>query len=651
MSLKELCFKETRPREAQEDIDEEGEDLCNIEFSLGYGAMMLLTNTRLHMKRGKRYGLCGHNGCGKSTLMKAIVNGQVDGFPPPSELKTVYVEHDIQGDETTLTVEEFVVGRIQGDPDDRVNKQTRDDVVKVLASVGFTPEMLQKGVNALSGGWKMKVALARAMLMKADIYMLDEPTNHLDVENVKWIENYLNGLTDVTSMIVSHDSGFLDRVTTHIVHFEGNRKLKTYKGNLSEFVKKKPEAKVYYELSDEFVKFSLPKPGFLEGVKSKGKAILKMSNCYYTYPGSGNIPQVQDMSIQACLSSRVAVIGPNGAGKSTMIKLLTGELKPDRGNTWKHPNMRFAYVAQHAFHHLEKHLDKTPNEYIQWRYAGGEDKEGLLTENKMLTAEEKERMQAAQKIQTADGTIEQRVVEEILNRRKSKNAYEYEIKWVGMGTDKNSFLERDQLVEMGFEKMVNRFDEREALRLGTSGKALTAKEVEKALGNMGLEAEFATHNRIKGLSGGQKVKTVLAAAMWEDPHILVLDEPTNYLDRDSLGALAAAIREYEGGVIMISHNQEFTKALCTETWICEKGRLRREGEMFTEDTKLEDPNSMSTIGDGTEAPKVVSDSFGNAIKVTQKKKLTGKELKKYKKLKEARRKRGEEVSASEDEEW
>lgn len=159
--LREACFKETAPRESQEFEDEEGEDLCNIEFSLGYGAMMLLTNTRLHMKRGKRYGLCGHNGCGKSTLMKAIVNGQVDGFPPPDQLKTVYVEHDIQGDDSKFSVEDYVVSRIKEDKDPRVNTQSREEVVKVLASVGFTDEMLAKGVTQLSGGWKMKVALAR----------------------------------------------------------------------------------------------------------------------------------------------------------------------------------------------------------------------------------------------------------------------------------------------------------------------------------------------------------------------------------------------------------------------------------------------------------------------------------------------------------
>ena len=90
------CYKKCVPKETQEDEHDEGEDLCNCEFSLGYGAKILLNNTRLHLKRGKRYGVCGHNGCGKSTLMKAIANGQVENFPPPSQLKTVYVEHDIQ---------------------------------------------------------------------------------------------------------------------------------------------------------------------------------------------------------------------------------------------------------------------------------------------------------------------------------------------------------------------------------------------------------------------------------------------------------------------------------------------------------------------------------------------------------------------------
>jgi elongation factor 3 len=192
----------------------------------------------------------------------------------------------------------------------------------------------------------------------------------LDVKNVAWLENYLNSLTDVTSIMVSHDSGFLDRVCTHILNYEG-RKLKCYRGNLSEFVKQYPAAKSYYELTNANVAFKFPEPGYLEGVKTKDKAILKMIKMGYKYPGAEK-NTVSDISLYCTLSSRVVVHGANGAGKSTMIKVLCGEAEPTEGTCWKHPNLRIAYVAQHAFHHLEQHLEKTPNQYIQWRYAIGE---------------------------------------------------------------------------------------------------------------------------------------------------------------------------------------------------------------------------------------------------------------------------------------
>ena len=108
---------------------------------------------------------------------------------------------------------------------------------------------------------------------------------------------------------------------------------------------------------------------------------------------------------------------------------------------------------------------------------------------------------------------------------------------------------------MGFTKMVNEIDSKEAARLGLQTRPLTTAVIQKHLEDVGIEPEFGTHSRMRGLSGGQKVKVVLAAAMWNNPHILVLDEPTNYLDRESLGALAGAIRNYGGGCLMISHNR------------------------------------------------------------------------------------------------
>ncbi len=117
------------------------------------------------------------------------------------------------------------------------------------------------------------------------------------------------------------------------------------------------------------------------------RAILKMHNMSFTYPGRDS-PQVRDVSLQVSLSSRVACVGANGAGKSTLIKVLTGETEPTTGTVWKHPNLRIAYVAQHAFHHIEQHLDKTPNEYIQWRYAIGEDREALQKVDRKVTEED-----------------------------------------------------------------------------------------------------------------------------------------------------------------------------------------------------------------------------------------------------------------------
>ena len=126
------CYKQCVPRETQEDEHEEGEDLCNCEFSLGYGAKILLNNTRLHLKRGRRYGVCGHNGCGKSTLMKAIANGQVENFPPADELKTVYVEHDIQGDLSDLSLIDYVMALCPG--------FSREHVYAKMIAFGFVED-------------------------------------------------------------------------------------------------------------------------------------------------------------------------------------------------------------------------------------------------------------------------------------------------------------------------------------------------------------------------------------------------------------------------------------------------------------------------------------------------------------------------------
>jgi len=596
---------------------DEGIDLCSCEFNLAYGSRILLNRSHLNLKKGKRYGVCGANGCGKSTLMKAIVNDQVDGFPTSDVLKRVYVEHDIDGNVADTPVFEFI--------------GNTDTSLKALKAVGFDDIRLKVPVGSLSGGWKMKLALARAMMQNPDILLLDEPTNHLDKTNVEWLQNYLIQ-SPCTCLIVSHDSSFLDAVCTHIIHYE-NLKLKTYIGNLAAFVKKFPEACSYYELASTPMVFSLPEPGFLEGIKTKDKAILKMNQVSFQY--QENLPVIiKDVSVNVSLSSRIGCIGPNGAGKSTLIKLLTGEIEPSKGSVWKHPNLRIAYVAQHAFHHIETHLDMTANEYIRWRYATGEDREAEDKVYRKLTDEEKALLEEKLVIRGI-----KRQFEKIIGRKKSKKSYEYEIEW--KNESETSYLERDELIQLGFEKYVNEYDMKEAAQMGLMLKPLTQANVERHLSSLGLDSEIATHNRIRGYSGGQKVRLVVGAATWMNPHIIVLDEPSNYLDRDSLGAFANALKEYGGGIVIISHSKEFIDSICKEIWTVENGivSILRSNENGI----LEKETVSFIVQDET------IDAYGNTIKIKApvKKVLSNKEYKAREKVRKARRARGEEVTDSE----
>jgi elongation factor 3 len=585
--------------------EDDEENLCDCVFSLAYGTRVLLHQTPFKVKIGRKYGLVGPNGAGKSTLMKAIANKNLQEFP--EELKSVYVEHDIQGNHSECSVLEYVA------KDEKImEKQITDaQIIEGLTAVGFENNMINGPVTALSGGWRMKLALSRAMLLNPDMLLLDEPTNHLDQFAVKWLVDYLKGLTKTTCLIVSHDTRFLDAVCTNITHYE-NLKLKFYRGNLSDFVKQKPEAKQYYELTNQNVSFQFPEPGPLEGVKSLTKAVLKMKNGYFQYPTAPK-PQLVDVSIQVSMASRVAIVGVNGAGKSTLIKILVGELEPNQGIIDRHPNVRVAYVAQHAFHHIEEHLEKTPVEYIMWRYRGGYDKEQISKD--ALTMSEEELKAIREKAKENKSTV----VNEILGRRSGKRENEYECDCEG---GLNQWLSKTELVEMGYEKMVKECDERIAMESMLGQRKLTTGEIQKHLDQFGLEPQFAQHSKLGMLSGGQKVKVVLGACMWNLPHIVILDEPTNFLDRDSLGALTGAIKTFKGGLLLISHNEEFYREICPEKWLLDSGRLSVFGSEWMEEVekarkKAEKENAKKLKFEEEEEK---FDSLGNKIEAVKEKK-------------------------------
>jgi len=641
--LLEKAVAEFSPKEEEEEQDD-AEELCNCKFTLAYGTKILLHNTQMQLKRGFRYGLLGGNDCGKTTLMRAISKEQVEGFPPASELRTVFVEADIQGEMSHLSCLNYIAE----DPRIASCNIKREDVRAMMLNVGFTEKMCDDPITTLSGGWRMKLALARAMLQRADILLLDEPTNHLDVKNVAWVKNYLCSLSNVTSIIVSHDSGLLNDVCTHMMQIK-DLKLMIMKGNLATFVDKYPEAKSFFELKSSKLKFKFPQPGFIEGVKSKGKPLMRMDDVTFAYPGNEK-PTVSDITVRVSMASRVACLGVNGAGKSTCIKLLMGELEPGSGTVWKHPNAKVAYVAQHAFHHIEQHLGKTPNEYIRWRYEFGDDKEAIGKVTLKTTPEEEKLMKTPVLVDYLDEKSgetkrEKRVIDKLTGQRKEGKGklFEYECKWVNKAVDHNSYYPADKLEKIGFSKWMRIVDEKVAARASAANRPATKDNVEKHLEDVGLDREFGTHYRMNALSGGQKVKVVLAASMWMQPHIVVLDEPTNYLDRESLGALADAIRTFEGGVLIISHNNQFVSELCPETWVVENGKLDLHGDPEWMAQALKEKTTFEKVEE-------ITDAFGNTVKVKEQKKakLSRKELKAREKLRKARIARGEEVSDDED---
>ena len=672
----------SKPAEEVEEEDTEGVDLYKGAFSLAYGTLTLLRDAKMHLKRDRFYGLLGPNQCGKTTLMRAIANEQLEGFPKRDELKSIFVEHEIEDEEVGVQDDGFPILSVDkpgwwwvmhtcNDIYKIADPVNEDTVKELMKTTGFGypggPDRaahMDNPVTSYSGGWKMKMQLCAAQLMNADVLMLDEPTGHLDVDNIKWLEDWLESFPG-SIICTSHFSPFLDKMCTHIIDFQ-DRKLKTFKGDkgktLTQFVEKYPEKKSYFELSNEIMKFVFPEPGAMEGVKSRSKVILRMDKVTFQYPTKDK-PTIMDVSLTVSQVSRVAVIGANGAGKSTAIKVLVGEQKPTEGTIWKAAGLRMAYVAQHAFHHLEKHMQETPTQYIMWRFAGNDDKESLEFKSTELSVDEEKARATKWCIDSTTGNVRRCtdpkedakkakideagavVPDACVNRRQKKKekTYEYEVKWQFKAMDQTTWVEKDILVKMGYLKMVQREDERQAAMAGLMTKQLTQPSVEKHLGDFGVDPESASHTQINQLSGGMKVKIVLAASMWQNPHVLILDEPTNYLDRNGLGALVLAIKDYKGGVLIISHNKEFCENVATEKWIMKGGYLRIEGE------------SVEAAEDDKSGNKVIEDVYdgaGNKIDVKKNVALSAKDAKKAikdleKKLKDGKKKK----FLSEEEMW
>ena len=611
-SAAESAVLEYKGLDAAALLDDEQKDyIVDLQgIILAFAGRVLLQRTNFSLERGKTYGIVGQNGTGKTTLLNRVAAKDIAGFPP--DVSVYYIQHEILS-EKEETIVDFMVQMVP-------EGVSRETVVNTLKEVGFDDVKMAATIQSLSGGWRMKLAIARAMLWDAEVLLLDEPTNHLDTAAVAWLTAYLRSLTNTTICLVSHDYDFLSDVLTDVIHLH-DKNLTYYPMGFKDFQGLKPEIVAALPSPNNAIKkiesiggeaglagmnpsasvaslasldengpsrsdspaptkyafdtigddqpkhikpIRFPEPGSLEGVKSRNKCVMYMKDLAFTYPGTDK-KILTNANVKITQDSRAALIGANGAGKTTLMKLLIGELAPDEGvgEVWQHHNLRLAYIAQHSMHHLEESIENTPLEYLQNRFYQGRDKEIAKRSSHNLSKFELAQSQ------------ERGQISEIIGRQERGKTLFYECRRSGRKDEDTewepltSLTKKDEYVM----KMVRNFDEKlKAMHSGMDLRPLTKEEVRLHLEQFGIDQDLAM-GKIKRMSGGQKSRLVLAAAMWINPHIIALDEPTNYLDNDTLAALTKALKDFQGGVLTISHNQAFINELCNETWTVGEGKV------------------------------------------------------------------------------
>jgi len=522
----------------------ESRDLHLSTISLRYHGAELLTDAAVELNSGRRYGLLGPNGCGKSTFMEALAGREL---PIPKHFDIFHLQNEIAPTEKTALecVMEVDEERrlLEAEADELAHRQedqmaherlmdiyerldeleagtAEATASRLLHGLGFTPIMQATKTKDFSGGWRMRVALARALFVKPSILLLDEPTNHLDLDACVWLEEELKTYKRIL-VLVSHSQDFLNGVCSNIIHMT-QKKLITYTGNYDQYVITKSELeenqmKAYKReqeeiahMKDYIARFGHGSAKLARQAQSKEKTLAKMieggltekvkqeKGINFYFPDCGKLPPpvlavehisfgyredrpliYKDLDFGMDLDTRVALVGPNGAGKSTLLKLICGELTPTDGLVRKHQHLKFGRFHQH--------------------------------------------------------------LHEILDMECSA------LKWM-----LKTFPEEKE------EEKMRRF-------LGRYG--LTGKQQTCPIGQ---------------LSDGQRSRIIFAWLAYQGPHMLLLDEPTNHLDIETIDALAEAINEFDGGMVLVSHDFRLIMQVAKEIWVCEKGTVKRwKGDIFS----------------------------------------------------------------------
>eukprot|EP00933_Yihiella_yeosuensis_P060884 TRINITY_DN63683_c0_g1_i1.p1 TRINITY_DN63683_c0_g1~~TRINITY_DN63683_c0_g1_i1.p1 ORF type:complete len:1428 (+),score=454.93 TRINITY_DN63683_c0_g1_i1:157-4440(+) len=585
--------------DAQASADGMGEDtLLHVEnLLLMYGAgHLLLKDTTLVMNKKCCYGIVGHNGAGKTTLMKEIAAHRIVGMP--QDLKCVHVDDSKLGEmsKSYLTAEEYCVKMAK---DIGVTANGSD----VLLGVGFSESKLKDPVSDLSTGWRMRLTLAVSMLKHADLVLLDEPTNHLDEESVAWLSEYVKSIKDSSVMVISHEPKFLNKICTHVVAYV-DKKLEYTEGNFDKFAEKKGlsreqiDAMLSGNLSFDTKKegededdgetpkvsapvagppkLSFPIPGACEGVKTGSKSVMEIKNLWFRFSKDKDY-LLQNCAGKLSLSSRVAICGRNGCGKSTLMTLLCSELSASEdkegkiGEVWRHCNLRLAYMKQDHLKALGPFFDTSPFVYISERFKDGYD--GDL-QKRLIEPEDEEEANKRKELAKLHGKYGNEVAD-LVSRTKIGNQLAYEVRWAGLDDPKQNTVEPlSKLKTMGLDKVVIACDERIAAKAaGLDQRPLTRREIIRHCEAFGIDEEMCCNRQIRGFSAGQKVRLSLAAMFWTKPHLIALDEPTNYLDVETVDALGKALTNFRGGIVMIEPKSDFVARICNEKWNMEDGQI------------------------------------------------------------------------------
>jgi ATP-binding cassette subfamily F protein 1 len=390
-------------------------------FDITILGKLLFKNTSLQLSQGMKYGLLGPNGSGKTTLLLNLLELRNQNNESTNKIYTLYVDQEVKLDQRNPV--DFILDSnykqhniqksineindlLEGDTlkDEEIEsyqlkiisltesisnwnpEKEESEIIRILIGLGFSLEDLTKESILFSGGWQMRISLARSLYLEPDLLLLDEPTNHLDLEAIIWLTNYLNNWKH-TAIIISHNIGFIDDICDYILNIE-NQKLSMYKGNYKLFkkaynvklitmekewdifnkkyqaLKKKGNKKVLEEYDQKNHVDRPPKP--FDGVINFGEPdiiksnLITMNNVSFSYLNENLI--LSNINFGIDMNSRIVLVGPNGSGKSTFVKLLCREIEPTIGEINYHSQLNIAYYNQHFDTQLP--LDKTPIEYL-----------------------------------------------------------------------------------------------------------------------------------------------------------------------------------------------------------------------------------------------------------------------------------------------